>query len=739
MTDMKKLHILPAMAAAILALSACTTDKIEAVAGQGDLNPESPSNAVAFDTYLGRTTRTDYSAGPITNGESTDANSLKSAKFGVFAYLTTADYNNETGKEGETAIVPNFMYNQKIEWSTSPEAWTYSPVKYWPNGVDTANGADPSNTAVQNGSAKKLSFFAFAPYTEKSTGDYSGSDFPVEGMAATNVNKTDKTSGVAAITNNAYTGNVWVKFLMPNATESQAVDLLWGTNGKAEYVQTDATTSTNQTIGEGYNLNLTKQTVGEKVSFLFKHALAKIGGATHSGDNKTTAGSPATCGFKVVVDVDGNSGDSQGDYFGTSNKFDSEKTLVTIKELKIQDGKSASDDTNVAVTGQSSTLNKFGWFNIETGKWSDKSGSYGNDGEGATYNVTANSDATLTNDVYCLNEKILEIGANKAGDTADNKKKSLNSSDKSKWDNGTTESPKYPTGVTTTAQPVFANEDVPGLLLIPAGDAKLYVTLDYFVRTADPNLKDGFTEVEQVITNELTLGSLDPNKFYTIIMHIGLTSVKFEAVVADWQTKSDGTYDEDGKFNEGTGATDNESSVWLPSNVVAYAASTSVEASATTAELDVTSFNIGSSLTYEYTGNATAASYDDTNKKVTVTLSKNLTNQPVVSTVFIKGTQNISFVITQDADATYTLTPVAIGKNANDTGTITVGGGTISTVTATKTPEGLSASVSSSVVTYTATNANNTGSVKTYDGIVLTISDGTNDYVYTTSITQAAE
>ena len=107
-----------------------------------------------------------------------------------------------------------------------------------------------------------------------------------------------------------------------------------------------------------------------------------------------------------------------------------------------------------------------------------------------------------------------------------------------------------------------------GLLLIPGSGNTIYVTVDYIVRTAAPKLAAGFSEVEQVITNSVSLASLDPNKYYTIIIHLGLTSVKFEAVVADWATSNDGTWSEDGTYNAGSGATENTQSIWLPSNVV---------------------------------------------------------------------------------------------------------------------------------------------------------------------------
>ena len=67
-------------------------------------------------------------------------------RIGVFAYFTEGDFNKETAK-------PNFMFNQLVEKKTDG-TWSYSPIKFWPN----------------NSKTNRISFFAYAPYVEK-TGD----------------------------------------------------------------------------------------------------------------------------------------------------------------------------------------------------------------------------------------------------------------------------------------------------------------------------------------------------------------------------------------------------------------------------------------------------------------------------------------------------------------------------------------------------------------------------------------
>lgn len=601
---MKKTLILMAAAASVV-LTGCTENDLS---GDTSLAKESAPSAIEFSAKAGNTATTravtaqSYNKGTIGNSDAEGVTNLTKARFGVFAYYTGSENYNRTTP---SSIVPNFMYNQELQWSESvpTNAWIYSPVKYWPNGTDADNVSNPSHTALQK-SEGKLSFFAVAPFTATPSTAYVASTDGIKPAQITDdamVKKNDATKGINAMTTNAFTGNVWVKYLMPNAAQSEAVDLLWGLAGDTKYDEADGQDPA-FVIGESYNTNLTKQTVGEKVSFLFKHALAKIGGTTATA-TESKEGDPTQCGFKVVADIDENDADDQSTYFPAS--FKPEETLITIKEVKIQDGKSATSDGDVPVTGEESNLNTFGWFNIETGSWCNESGTYGHETDGATYNVKANNDDDLTNTTYLLNEKILEIGAGKH-DAAGTVKKLKDATGK-EW------STANPTGVTTTPQNLFANENVPGLLIIPGGDATLYITVDYFVRTADPNLNAGYTEVEQQITNKVSLQNLNPNKYYTIIMHLGLTSVKFEAKVVDWTSKASEAWDADGN-DESTGE-DNESKVWLPSNVVS--------ANTWSITADPTSFKAkGEATTLTVTMNGVSRAYDATADETHYSLAK---------------------------------------------------------------------------------------------------------------------
>ena len=107
-------HSVTLAAAAALALASCA--KVETVKN------DTPA-AVGFSVYAGKAATkavsgTDF--GTITNTEL----QASTNGFGVFGYYTdAADYASNTKA--------NFMYNQKVTYSGG--AWTYSPLKYWPN------------------------------------------------------------------------------------------------------------------------------------------------------------------------------------------------------------------------------------------------------------------------------------------------------------------------------------------------------------------------------------------------------------------------------------------------------------------------------------------------------------------------------------------------------------------------------------------------------------------------------
>ena len=294
------------------------------------------------------------------------------------------------------------------------------------------------------------------------------------------------------------------------------VDLLWGTtgtNGNNVLNNTQNGVSYNsggsdyeKSILPSYTLNadLTKQKTGGLVSFSFKHALSKVGGSNVTTDPVSTNG------LMIKLDLDDGKGAENG-----GDKEDA--TLVTVKEISIvaKAKSAASGDDKYYQTAQS------GKFNLANGNWQIES--------------TTGASATAATTTHIINQS--GTGANVAGklntDIAED-----NISYSSGWKHGTT--PAEIAGVTTTAKNVYATEAAP-LVYIPGTYPELTITIDYIVRTYDGKVAGGYSEVEQVITKTLTFAqAVKLNKQYNLLIHLGLTGVKFTATVENWDLDADG-------------------------------------------------------------------------------------------------------------------------------------------------------------------------------------------------------
>ena len=203
-----------AFAVAALLSSACSAD------GNGELQSyAADQQPVAFDATMadgqGATTR-------ATAGVIEGSNGLAAAGgFGVFACYTGLHHYSDMDAQ------PDFMYNQQVTWNNSTSKWTYSPLKYWPNGEGDASGS--------TGEAPHyVSFMAYAPYSDMSTGD--------EGYCIPSMSLQHEL------------GNPWITYRIHTDVRHQ-VDLLYATP----------------------LLDKSKQATAGNLSFAFKHALACAG------------------------------------------------------------------------------------------------------------------------------------------------------------------------------------------------------------------------------------------------------------------------------------------------------------------------------------------------------------------------------------------------------------------------------------------------------------------------------
>ena len=239
-------------AASALMLTACTNEDAT------NESVVSGAQAVSFDTYVPNATR----AGDT--GPQTTATLQASGKgFGVFAQVSNdGDYAAATGS--------NFMYNQHVTY-TSP-SWIYSPIKYWPNET-TADMLSVTGHASST-ATDKLSFFAYAPYVTATpgTGAVAASNADTNNEATPD----DIEAGITALSANDATTDPTVSYTMAY-TPTKSVDLLWGVapSGGLSYT---AVNNGAISIAQGLPLkDLVKPSTNQKIKFLFKHALARLG------------------------------------------------------------------------------------------------------------------------------------------------------------------------------------------------------------------------------------------------------------------------------------------------------------------------------------------------------------------------------------------------------------------------------------------------------------------------------
>lgn len=529
---MKKIKFFAA-ALGLLTFAACSNSD-DVFTGSEDLAAEAlQDNAITFGTYMGQQAQTRAIAAAVDGGVTgsiTSAQLLAQKRgFGVFAYYTqNDDYAgsvtgvtpptalNTSNVAQTTAIKPNFMYNQEITGSDdATPTWTYSPVKYWPNGNAIADDQDDNaGTSPAIGTAAgKVSFFAYAPYVA-----------------------TVGSTGITAFSSSSFAGNPTLTYKMP--ATGDVVDLLWGTAGTNGYkAQSGTESQTGNYVAVNpaspewakrpmlVNTNLTKMKTEGKVDFAFKHALAKVGGSENTG----LAGS----GLQIVLDVDGAAG---AEFGGTYNNAE---TKVTVSAINIKArSKVDTDDDNVADKYLTADGNK-GVLDLATGQWTiDKTGG----------NVTADAGKAE------MTHNITNAGTAPDGLLADNIKEPTSTPARTEegW-NG------LPEGVLTTKKPVYANETNP-LVFIPGTYPELEVSITYIVRTKDTNLADKYSEVSQTVKKTITFAQLvELNKQYNLLIHLGLTSVKFTATVSDWEA-----YDADG---DGVLDEEDYQQMYLPINV----------------------------------------------------------------------------------------------------------------------------------------------------------------------------
>ena len=407
--------------AGLMLLTACTASEDIAPVAE---NNDATSDAVTFGVLARQAepTRSGY-PGEIGLGE------LRNVGFGVFA-----EYNSY-GSGGTSSW--NFMDNQQVRYNG---AWTYSPVKYWPN---MENGGD---------NYPEVTFYAYAPYVP-----YKPDEKVVE----------DTSYGIVELPT---AGSPVIKYKVPD-DPSKCVDLLYGVAAK-DYNAGEYMGSSNNNVNLGASpIILSKLLAGDKVEWEFKHALTKFGVTVdaviddvRTGNNGMGVVDPNTRILIESVTIDG-------------------LDLYKKGTLKLEAGTGGPDwyDVDEKFTGNEKIATNLNYY-----KYADPSS--------PTTPTTYSSFAEL------------------------------------------------PLGVTSTTQYLYASSeygtDNAHMLIYNStsgSSSPSTVEIKYHVITKDVNVTGGYTDMVCKTSQNVSL-SFGAGYKTMLHLHLGLTSVKMDATITDWDS-----------------------------------------------------------------------------------------------------------------------------------------------------------------------------------------------------------
>lgn len=495
---MKRIFLLVATAAMFAACS--QTEELASL----DKNKDAGQEAVGFDVYAPITR-----AG--TEGEITTA-SLKTGKhqadgFGVFGYYS----DNE---QYSVYLKPNFMYNQQVLWDGS--IWKYEPAKYWPNEF----GSDATSEDVDY-----LSFFAYAPYVKfvpssgavdvsaiqsATSGTQYGYDLSTQEGRDNAIEFLQKKNIIGTIRNTS-TGDPMIKYAV-DWNPATSVDLLWGVAPETRTYNTITNNTTTLDAGKPY-INMLKMKNGEKVKFLLCHALAWL---------------------NVQIDADFNDEGVDGNVHGIGKDFTDGHTKIWIRSITF-DGFAAQGSLNL----NNETSTTLGSATVGLAKWMDISGA----NELETGSVTiydgrkdggegVESNEATSEKPHTLNPQLIQTKQYTGDPYAAG---------------GTLNEGAGHTGVTNTPQNLFESTTATDQIYVIPTSEKVNVTIVYDVETADENLatylSDGLTRGSSIQNRisklDVFSAKLEAGKKYTLKLHLGMTDVKFDAEVQEWETGLD--------------------------------------------------------------------------------------------------------------------------------------------------------------------------------------------------------
>ena len=575
---MKKSYLMIAAAGLIMAACSQEDDFVaqNAAAEQGD-------GAVLFDTYLSNNTTRAGQTGTMTTS------TLQSTGFGIVAMThaitgITSPTTDFTGYADNT-YKPEFMWNQYVSYEASN--WVYTPLKYWPN--ETTNDQQSAYSATEN-EQEGVSFFAYAPYvTETST---AGTD-PFSGYVDLK-NKGDY--GLLQITNNSTASNARIHYqAVATDVPSKNVDLLWGVSSGFTYHPVKTNSPVIKTAGLPI-LNMMKPALEEKIKFDFKHALARIGMKIVGAFDQVAQGGSLDQHTRVTVkeievegafDLEGvldlnNTIANQARWLEAASGFVAKAHAGTLVKHSIKmtyNGTNTEMNPEIKWTGTAKTFPAYtGVRPTEkdvisiTNTYDPVTVAANTPANGTTYYSDANGSSIVqpaySGAVYTYDEDGYTVAASPTINGTKYYKFTLKDGQTgtdggscatgTKW--YTNEGVYTATPSTGTnyyqidqfnieeAVPVYTGgnyytlKTTPGyFLVIPQNanaapeDLTVTVKIKYAVTTRDPNLDGGASEIENYLKQDVVLKDFTNGKSYLLKLILGLTSVKVDAEVSNWE------------------------------------------------------------------------------------------------------------------------------------------------------------------------------------------------------------
>lgn len=391
--------------------------------------------------------------------------------------------------------IPNFMYNEQVKWNGT--YWTYEPIKYWPNEYGANATSDDQD---------KVTFFAYAPWVDvdASTGKIKA---PAE----------QAKWGITGMSRNSATGDPLIKYIV-SFTPDEMVDLCWGVcdnpqwsviQGNIQQINLGVTGKPWIDVQRPSEAATQAAATTSKLKFQFKHALAQL---------------------NVQIDADPDIA-----------SHDESSTIAEHTKVFVRSITFSGIATKGALNLNNETPNKARWMDYN-GTADLESGQEITIQDGRKDGKEGASGAEANNELAGLNTTIIQ----------------------------STEWASNPTGIGVTKDPknLFKVDGVTApIYVIPTGE-DVKVTIVYDIETKSDNLanyvSDGKTHgssIENRISKSINFGSvtsMENGKKYTIKLHLGMNSVKFDAEVTAWDNASVSTPDID-----------------LPANVPSFASTTS--------------------------------------------------------------------------------------------------------------------------------------------------------------------